>query len=372
MKEQSKKVYFITGGGTGGHIYPAISIARELKKDINNQIYYIGNPNNLESKIATDEGFKFLPINISYMPRKLNLSFVQWAIKLQFAIWKALFYIYKYKPNAVFGTGGYVSAPAIIAALITNTPYMMHDSDAHPGIVSRYVSQGAKIVSVAFADAKKFIKNNNVKVFGNPIKQDFFSVSKEYAKNELSLDAAKTLLVMGGSQGAMAINSALINCLKPLTQDLGVNVILQTGNKNYNTTVEKIKEIYPEYENNKKIIVRSYFDNMAIPLKASDIAIARAGSLSLSELAAVEIPSILVPYPYAAADHQRKNARCFEQAGAAIYIEDAELNANLIKETIEALINDNKKLENMKIAIKQFCKPNATKEITQALKEITN
>jgi len=371
LKEQDKKVYFITGGGTGGHIYPAISIARELKNDQNNKIYYIGNPNNLEAKIAADEGFDFLPINVSYMPRKLNLNFVQWAIKLQFAIWKALFYTYKYKPNAVFGTGGYVSAPTIIAAMITNTPYMIHDSDAHPGIVSRYVSQGAKIVSVAFEEAKKFIKNNNIKVFGNPIKQDFFSISKEDAKKDLSLDSSKTLLIMGGSQGAMTINSALANCLKSLTQELGINVILQTGNKNYNATVEKIKEIYPEYESNKKLIIRPYFDNMAIPLKASDIAIARAGSLSLSELAAVEIPSILVPYPYAAADHQRKNARCFEQAGAALYIEDAEINANIIKETIENLIKNDKKLENMKNAIRQFCKPNATKEITQALKEIT-
>lgn len=372
MKKQDKKVYFITGGGTGGHIYPAISIARELRKDENHKIFYIGNPNNLECKIATDEGFEFLPINVSYMPRKLNLKFLQWAIKLQFAIWKALFYTYKYKPNAVFGTGGYVSAPAIIAAMITNTPYMMHDSDAHPGIVSRYVSQGAKIVSVAFEEAKKFIKNNNIIVFGNPIKQDFFTISKEEAKNELSLDEAKTLLVMGGSQGAMTINSAIINCLKSLTLELGVNVILQTGNKNYKATIEKIKEIYPEYENNKKIIISPYFDNMAIPLKASDIAISRAGSLSLSELAAVEIPSILIPYPYAAADHQRKNAKCFEQAGASIYIEDADLNSNIIKEKIKNLIKDNNKLETMKIAVKQFCKPNATKEITQALKEITN
>ena len=166
MNEQDKKIYFITGGGTGGHIYPAISIAKELRNDRDTKkIYYIGNPNNLEAKIAKEEGFDFLPINISYMPRKLNFAFIKWGFKLQCAIWKALFYIYKYKPNAIFGTGGYVSAPAIIAAMITQTPFMIHDSDSHPGIVSRYVSKGAQIVSLAFDDAKKFIENHNFSMF---------------------------------------------------------------------------------------------------------------------------------------------------------------------------------------------------------------
>ncbi len=370
MNKEYKKIYFVTGGGTGGHIYPAISIAKELNKDDNVKIYFVGKAGNLEEKIALEENIEFLPVNISYMPRKLNLNFLLWGLKLQGAIWKALFYIYKYKPNAIFGTGGYVCAPALMAAILSNTPFMMHDSDAHPGIVSRYVSRGANIVSLAFEDAKKFIQNKNIKVFGNPIKQDFYSITKEEAKKELNIKDGLTLLVMGGSQGATSINTTTIEALEYITKELNINVILQTGNKNFETEIKQLEKIYPEYKNNPKILIQPYFSNMALPLKAADIAIARAGSLSLSELAAVEIPAILIPYPYAAADHQRKNARCYENAGAAIYIEDSEFNKETLTTTIKNLINNPEQLKQMKKAIKSFSKPNATKEITQALKEI--
>lgn len=371
MNKQGKKIYFITGGGTGGHIYPAISIAKALREDdTTEKIYYLGKAGNLEERIAKQEGFEFLPINIASMPRKLDFNFLKWGINLQGAIWKALFYIYKYRPNAVFGTGGYVSAPATMAAILSNTPFVIHDSDAHPGIVSRYVSRGAKLVSVAFEEAKNFIQNDNIKVFGNPIKQELFLVDKEMAKKELKLDRNKTLLVMGGSQGAMNINHSLIGCIDYLTKELNINVILQTGAKNYEATLDELKNVSPDYEKNQRLVVRPYFDNMAIPLKAADIAVARAGSLSLSELAAVELPSILVPYPYAAADHQRKNARCYEKAGAAIYIDDLELNKDILEKTITDLIKNPEKLIKMKEAVGKFCKLNATNEITAAIKEI--
>lgn len=371
MNKEDKKIYFVTGGGTGGHIYPAIAIANELKKDSNvEKIYFVGKPNNLEEKIAKEEGFEFLPINISYMPRKLNFSFLTWAIRLQAAIWKALFYIYKYKPNAVFGTGGYVSAPAVMAAILSNTPSVIHDSDANPGIVSRYVAQGVKLVSLAFEEAKVFIKNDNIKVYGNPIKQEFFTITKEDAQMALNLNAGMTLLVMGGSQGAASINNVVIESLKYLTEDLNLNVILQTGNKNFQEVINQLEKLYPEYKENSKIIVQPYFSNMSIPLKAADIVIARAGSLSLSEIAAVEVPSILIPYPHAAADHQRKNARCYETAGASIYIEDSEFNRTFLENTIKELLDKPQKLEKMKNSVKKFCKPNATIEIATALKEI--
>lgn len=370
---KDKKVYFITGGGTGGHIYPAIAVAKQLREDKNTKkIYYVGNPNKLESSIAKDEGFEFLPINISSMPRKFNFDFLKWGFQLDAATWKALFYIYKYKPNAVFGTGGYVSAPAIIGAWLSNTPYMIHDSDAHPGIVSRYVSHGAKCVSIAFEDAKKFITNNNIKVFGNPIKAEFFSTTKEMAKKELNLGKEPTLVIMGGSQGAMNINHTVISCLQYFVEKLKINIILQTGKKNYDATLDLLEKTYPEYKKTKKIIIAPYFSNMAIPLKASDLAISRAGSLSLSELAASELPVILIPFPYAAADHQRKNAKCYEEAGAALYIDDNELNQDILLKSVENLITNPQMLKCMSNAMKNFSKPNATIEITEKLKEIAS
>lgn len=373
MKKQDKRIYFITGGGTGGHIYPAISIAKELKNDpTTEKLYYIGKAGNLEERIAKQEGFEFLPIDITSMPRKLDFNFLKWSVNLQSAIWKALYYLYKYKPNAVFGTGGYVSAPAIMAAILSNTPFVIHDSDAYPGIVSRYVSRGARLVSLAFEDAKKFIQNKNIKVFGNPIKQDFFTITKEEAKNILGIYNGKTLLVMGGSQGAMNINHSVICCLEYFTTKLNMNVVLQTGAKNYDATLDELRNIYPDYVKNSRIIIKPYFDNMAVPLRAADMVVARAGSLSLSEIAAVEVPSILVPYPYAAADHQRKNAKCYEQAGASIYIDDFDLNKDVLEKTIVDLVNNPQKLADMKSAVKRFCKPDATKEIADAIKEISN
>lgn len=372
MKQQSKKVYFVTGGGTGGHIYPAIAIAKALRDDAQTEkVFYIGNPNNLEAKIAKDECFEFLPINITSMPRKINLDFIKWGFKLDAATWKALFYIYKYKPNAVFGTGGYVSAPAIIGAWLSSVPYMIHDSDAHPGIVSRYVSSGAKCVSLAFESAKKFIKNENVKVTGNPIKSEFFSISKEQAKKELGLKKEKVLLIMGGSQGAMNINHTAINSIKYFTEELKVSVILQTGAKNYEASIELLEKLYPEYKKNSRILIKPYFDNMAIPLKAADLVVSRSGSLSLSEIAAVGVPSILVPFPHAAADHQRKNARCYEEAGASVYIDDDELNKEIFENTVKNLIQNNDTLEQMKESVRLFSKLNATNEIVSLIREIS-
>ncbi len=371
MSSSTKKTYFITGGGTGGHIYPAISIAKTLREDPETErIFYIGNSRNLEAKIAAEESFEFLHIDITSMPRKLNFDFLKWGFKLDRATWKALFYIYKYKPNAVFGTGGYVSAPAIIAAILSNTPYMIHDSDAHPGIVSRYVSGMAKKVSLAFEGAKKFIENPNSEVFGNPIKSEFFSISKEDARKELKLDKKPTLLVMGGSQGAMNINHTTVNCMEYFVKELKMNVILQTGAKNYDSAIELLAAVFPEHEKEEGVIVRPYFSNMAIPLKAADIAVSRSGSLSLSELAAVKIPSVLVPFPYAAADHQRKNARCYEEAGASVYIDDFELNKDKLQEVITDLVKSPEKLKKMAAAAETFSKPHAAREITEALKQI--
>lgn len=371
MKKSDKKIYFVTGGGTGGHIYPAISIAKALKEDdTTKKVFYVGNPNNLEAKIAKQENFEFLPIEVTSMPRKINFELLKWGLKLDSATLKAIYYTLKYKPNAIFGTGGYVSAPAIIAAIITKTPYMLHDSDAHPGIVSRFASKNAQIISVAFEEAKKHIKNKNVKVLGNPIRNDFFTITQDEAKKELGLGKEKVLLVMGGSQGAMNINHTTANCLKFFAESLKINVILQTGAKNYESTIDLLEKIYPEYKKNSKIIIKPYFDNMALPLKASDIAVSRAGSLSLSELAASGTPSILVPFPYAAADHQRKNAKCYEQAGASIYIDDFELNKEILESTVSELIKDKLKLNKMNEAVKMFSKPNATLEITTELKKI--
>lgn len=366
-----KYTYFITGGGTGGHIYPAIAVLEELKKDPETkEIYYVGNPKNLEYDITQKLGYKFLGVNISGMPRKLGFGLIQWFFQLQFAIFKALFYIKKYKPDAIFGTGGYVSAPALLAGNMDGTPFMIHDCDAKPGIVSRYIAPSAKCVSLAFECSKDCLKSANIHVNGNPIREEFKTLTKEQARRDLSLQDKLTLCITGGSQGAKSINTAMIEILKELSTKYDLQIIFQTGKKNYEKTYFKLKENYPKFEEDKNIIIKPYFDDMTKVLKSSDIAVSRAGSLSISELCACGIASILIPYPHAAANHQRKNAQFLVEKRAALYLEDADTTKDTLLIAIEQLLDNPEKLKTIQENAKKLAKLDATKDIVNQLKKI--
>lgn len=366
-----KYTYFVTGGGTGGHIYPAIAVCDALKKDSETkEIYYVGNPNNLEHEVAKKAGYKFLPIKISGMPRKIGFKLIKWFFELQIAILKALFYINKYKPDAVFGTGGYVSAPPLFAANLQGTPLMIHDSDAQPGIVSKYIAPMAKCVSLAFECSKKFIKSDNIHINGNPIREEFKTLTKQEARTKLNLLDKPTLCIMGGSQGAKAINDAAADLLEKLTTEYNLQIIFQTGKKNYESVFFKLKEVYPNFDQNKNIIIKPYFDDMVTILKASDIAVSRAGSLSLSELCACGIASILIPYPHAAADHQRKNANFMIEKRAALYLEDADTTKDTLLIAIEQLLDNKDKLKTIQKNAHDLAKLDATQNILNQLKGI--
>jgi len=366
-----KYTYFITGGGTGGHIYPAIAVCDELKKDSETrEIYYIGNPDNLEFEIAKKHGYKFLGVNVAGMPRTFGLKLALWFFQLQWAIFKALFYIKKYKPDAIFGTGGYVSAPALFAGAINGTPCMIHDCDAQPGIVSKYVAPQTKCVSLAFEGSKKFIKSDNIHINGNPIREEFKTLSKEQAREKIGLENKTTLCIMGGSQGAKSINNAAVEILKELSENHNLQIIFQSGKKNFEKTFAKLKEAYPEFEQNKNIVFKPYFDNMSTVLIASDIAVSRAGSLSLSEICASGVASILVPYPHAAADHQRKNAQYMVEKRAALYLEDADTTKDTLLIAIEQLLDSKEKLKTIQENAKKLAKLDATKDIVSQLKGI--
>lgn len=375
MSDSCKKkyTYFITGGGTGGHIYPAIAVAQALKKDeTTKDIYYIGNPNNMEYSIAKKNHFKFLPIKVSGMPRKLNISFLKWGIELELANWKALYYLWRFKPDAILGTGGYVSAPALFASNLTKTPYMIHDCDAQPGIVSRFVAPMAKTVSLAFEDSAQNLKAQNVHINGNPIREEFKTLTKEQARNNLNLENKTTLCIMGGSQGAKSIDNATIGILKNLLEKYNIQIIFQTGAKHYDNTVSQLKEIYPEFEDNKNLLIKPYFDDMVTVLKSSDIAVSRAGSLSLSEICACSIAPILIPYPYAAADHQRKNAKSLLNKDACLYLEDEDTNSENLMQKIEELLSNPEKLHQIQENTGKLAKLDATEKIIEQLKKVAS
>lgn len=366
----SNKKYFITGGGTGGHIYPAVAVADGLlDKDPNCKIYYVGNPNNLEASIVKDKNYKFLPVESSGMPRKISLNIVIWMFQMFLGWIKCCFYLFKYKPDVVFGTGGYVSAPALFASITMRVPFVMHDCDANPGLVTRKLAPFAKSVSIAFEAAKDKINNTNCFVNGNPIRHDFLEITKENALSELNLQNKLTLCIMGGSQGSKRINEAAANILRDLSLKLDLQIIFQTGKKNYDEVLEKLKYLYPEHNEDKNIIIKPYFDNMPAILKASDIAVSRAGSLSISELCASSTASIFIPYPYAAADHQRKNAKYMVEKGAGLYLENEDTNPENLYRLIKTLADNPEQLKSIQNSAQNLAKFDGTEKIAQLVKD---
>lgn len=371
MSFTDKKIsVVITGGGTGGHIFPAVAVAQKLKQDSEvEKISYIGCGKNMEKNIAIAENIDFYSINISGMPRVKSLKLIMWFFQLFFAIIQAGLHLKKLKPDVVFGTGGYVSGPVLLAAKVLNIPFVIHDPDAHPGIVNKFLSKWAVTVSVAFEQAKSHLKSKNIILNGNPIRENFLCINKYDALSELGLSSdKKTVLIMGGSQGASSINNAFLEASVNLINK-GFQIIHQTGSKNFDEYVIKLKQKYPEMLNNNSYLVMPFFNNMEVILNASDIAISRAGSLSISELNLCGLPSILVPYPYAAADHQRYNARAMEEAGASIFLEDSDCTQAKFVELISEILDNPQKLEQMKNINKALSKPDATKNIVKIIKE---
>lgn len=361
---------FLTGGGTGGHIYPCVSILNELQKRDNVRLFYVGNSKNPEYNVVSginenlDEAKKvtFLDVCVSGMPRSLNLKLLKWFFNLLVSVFKCLAYALKFKPDAVFATGGYVSAPMVIVSNILKIPYVMHDSDAHPGIVTRAFSGGAKVVNLAFNEGNRFVKAKRITNFKNPVRDEFFTVSRADAREALGLLDNFVILIMGGSQGAKSINNAALGLIKHFSKVSSVSIIFQTGKKNYDGIMADLAGIFGE-NIPKNLTVRPYFDKMFEPVLASDLILSRAGSLSISEILAAKKPSILVPYPYAAADHQRKNAREVEKTGACIYVEDNELNGESLVNIIEDILQNPDKLSILEESAKGQITSNPTFKI---------
>jgi UDP-N-acetylglucosamine--N-acetylmuramyl-(pentapeptide) pyrophosphoryl-undecaprenol N-acetylglucosamine transferase len=235
--------------------------------------------------------------------------------------------------------------------------------------VSRKFAPHAAGVSLAFESAAEFINNKNIQINGNPIRKKFATLPKNSARENLGLKNKRTLCIMGGSQGARTINDAAVELLKTFSQECGMQVISQTGKKNFERVIEQLLKIYPEYETDKNLLIKPYFEDMVSVLKASDIAVSRAGSLSLSELCASGVVPIIVPYPHAAADHQRKNAQYMVEKGAALTLEDSELTKHTLKRAVLHLLENDECFDNIRRNVSALAKFDATEKIIKQLKE---
>lgn len=360
----------VTGGGTGGHLYPALAVVEALQQDPDvEDILYIGNRHKKEAELVPGYGIRFQGLMFSGMPRKMGLGLITWGIQFVQAFIEARGMLAAFRPSVAFGTGGYVTAPVLLAARSLGVPYVIHEPDAHPGMVNRNLFRQAAGVTCAFEAARAVLKNSHLKVTGNPLRAGMGHVSRENALKALQLDFdldKPVLLVTGGSQGARKINQAVVNALPRLIDELGFQVIHQTGEQLYEEVLAACPDVY---RNHPAYRVQAFIRDMASTLALATVAVCRSGSMTLSEMYQGHIPTILVPYPYAAADHQRKNALASQEAGASIMIEDADLTGETLVTSLSALMARPEQLMAMKEAARALSTPQATANVVAVIKE---
>jgi UDP-N-acetylglucosamine--N-acetylmuramyl-(pentapeptide) pyrophosphoryl-undecaprenol N-acetylglucosamine transferase len=373
----------LTGGGTGGHLYPALAVADSLVRDFGfplQNITYIGNEESLESQKVPTKGIPFFPLVSHGMPRTKNpLALLKWGFEMLQATALAARYLKAVKANVVLGTGGYVAGPVLLAAQALRIPFVVHESDAIPGLVNRLMAPKASVVTGAFADvqARLKVKDAKFRLTGNPVNESIGKISKADALTQLAYlvpqswgEFDKILLILGGSQGALSLNEAVFNNLETLIE-AGYKIVHQCGNKHYKGVKAALLEKYgSETPFNKDYLCLPFIDNMPAVWALADLALCRAGSMTLSELFASQTPAILVPYPYAAQNHQEANARFVEAEGAGIVLLDAELKHVSILEQLNALAGDESHLLQTKQVLEKLAKPTATRDISSILLQL--
>lgn len=353
----------ISGGGTGGHIYPGIAIANKLKElHPNCQITFVGVKKRIETKIVPKEGYPLKTVYIKSFPRRLGIKTFSFFFSLLIGLVQSILLLLRYKPHVVVGTGGYVSYPVVYAAYLLKIPTLIQEQNSFPGIATRVLASKVDEVHLAFEEAIRYLKKvknkEKFKITGNPIRLSSERVDRSAAHKKFDLDQNKrTLLLFGGSQGAAPLNQALVEALAGLS--INIQIIWQTGEPDYHRILTECQE-YPH-----KICIQPFFFNMAEAYAAADLALCRAGAITIGELVQTAVPAIFVPLPHSAEGHQEKNARVLAEAKSGELILQRDLTGALLKEKIEQLIFDDKKLEHLKQNLKKFLYPDAAGEIAK-------
>lgn len=353
----------ISGGGTGGHIYPAIAIAQEIKKRQSEaEILFVGAKNRMEMQMVPKAGFRIIGLWISGVQRKLTLSNLSFPVKLIFSLLKARKIIKTHKPHLVIGTGGFASAPLLKMANILNYPSLIQEQNSYAGVTNKWVSKQAEAICVAYDHMERYFPKEKIVWTGNPVRQDLVenTLSKIEGLKAFNLNADKqTILVIGGSLGARTINSTIEKHLD-IIKTLNCNLIWQCGAFYF----EDYKHL-----DEKNIRVLKYIDDMQAAYAAADLIISRAGAGSVSELCIVGKPVIFIPSPNVAEDHQNKNAKSITAHRAAISIEERDLDTSF-EPQLKELLNDKTKQEELGKNIKKLAKPNATQDIVDLVEQI--
>ena len=365
------KILF-AGGGTAGHINPALAVADYIKaRHPDAQISYIGTAEKLEAKLVPAKGYDFHTIKVAGFRRSLspkaiihNISAVKLAATSMMSAKKI---IKKISPDVVVGTGGYVSGPVLKAAQKLGIKTAIHEQNAFPGVTTKMLAPNADKVMLAMPEAQKYLKlNKEPVVTGNPIRNELLTIDRETARNKLGLGDKPLILSFGGSLGAKRLNEAVCDLIKWHNGSDKFYHIHATGKLGYENMLESLNDV----KLTKNITIREYIDDMDVCMAAADLVICRAGAITLGELQACGKPSVLIPSPYVAENHQYHNAMTFKKDGAAELIEEKDLSGESLIKTVEKLISDKVSLNNMSKAARENAIIDANERIYNIIMEL--
>ncbi|MEW6620417.1 MAG: undecaprenyldiphospho-muramoylpentapeptide beta-N-acetylglucosaminyltransferase [bacterium] len=324
----------ITGGGTLGHIYPALAIAERLKEKT--EILFIGTTKGIESDILQKQGFKFKGLDVEGWTGKNKIKFF---IKLIKTFFVGIRYLIEFKPDIVLGMGGYASVPVVLGAVLFKIKTVIHEQNFIPGKATRLLAKFVDKIAISFADSNRFLPTKKTVLTGNPVRLQIGQINRQEALKRFEISGDKfTLLVFGGSKGAHKINEVMKQTLNLLPDDK-IQIIWATGEEDY--------QVIKETKSKVKIVVEKFFYDLPVAYQVADLVICRAGATTIAEIIACNLPAILIPYPYATDNHQEYNARPLVEKGTAIMIKDRELSSENLGKIIIELIENRHKLKIM-------------------------
>ena len=364
MGETGVKTLMVAGGGTGGHIYPAIAIAREyVARDATRRVVFVGTERGLEKTIVPKAGFPLEFIDVGGLKGKGGLDLVKNILRVPKGFLQAWKLIGKHRPSVVLGVGGYSSGPVLVAAKLRGVPTIIHEANAFPGLANRAVAPFVSAVAVAFEDALPRMRRKDGVVTGNPIRAEFFTTQP---RDPATAQPRTRLLIFGGSQGSRVLNDAMTGALLFLARQKDtLDIVHQTGPNE----LEKVQAAYRTSTFANARVV-PYLDPIVDEIAAADLVVCRAGAMTIGELAAVGRAAILVPFAAATNNHQELNARVVERAGGALVITEAELSPERLANSIAEVVADSERATRMGRAANALADANATKKIVDLVEKI--
>tara|TARA_R110001583_G_scaffold49255_2_gene154197 strand:- start:13305 stop:14399 length:1095 start_codon:yes stop_codon:yes gene_type:complete len=353
----------LSGGGTGGHIYPAVSIANELKiKYPEAKFLFVGAKDRMEMEKVPQAGYEIKGLWISGLQRSLSLKNLTFPFKLISSLWNAYKIIKKFKPAIVIGTGGFASGPTLFMANRLGVKTVIQEQNSYPGITNKLLSKKADKICVAYDGLERFFPSEKIIKTGNPVRQDVLSIEGKRGESQAHFNLKtnkKTLVIIGGSLGARALNNLIEKHINWLVSN-NVQVIWQTGKLYYDE--------FKKYDELEGVQTYAFLNSMDLTYAAADILISRAGASSISELCLVGKPVIFIPSPNVAEDHQTKNALAVVNNNAALLLKESELN--LFQSMFTEVLNDEKLQQTLSENIKKLALPNATKDIVEEIEKL--